>query len=80
METNFMKKLIIIFGLLSFLFSCEKKIDINNETGVIQKIVNEDPASLPEELEDCDDKINKAKEEPVKIDLSNNADEGCTIE
>jgi hypothetical protein len=35
---------------------------------------------MPEELEDCDDKIKKEKEKPVKIDLSNNADEGCTIE
>jgi hypothetical protein len=75
-----MLRLVLILALSSFLFSCEEKVKVGKDTGVIQIIEGENHAALPEELEDCDDKIEKIKEAPVKIDLSNNGDEGCTIE
>lgn len=75
-----MKRLRLFIILSVIVISCEKKITIDKKTGVVQKITDEKVTDLPEELEDCDDKINKVKEEPVKIDLSNNTDEGCTIE
>lgn len=77
-----MKKIILI-SLFTIVFTaCENeqtaKANMNQQVKTTQAQSENLPAELLEE--DCDDKLEKVKEEPVEISLENNGDQGCSID
>jgi hypothetical protein len=74
----------LIIALMMIFFSCEEaKVESTkaSSTATLSQGSQVDKSALPEELEDCDDKVKEQEEKKVEkvLDLSG-GDEGCTLE
>ena len=76
-------KLVLMYFVLVFMFvSCKEDTAKMNDTSVSSKVSKTTEDVLPDELkeEDCDDKLEKAEEDPVEVSLGEGGDTGCSLD